>query len=308
MLAAMEGAMRASEIPTASHRCSSRRRCGPSALPALLTSVAMLTPLLCRIRWAERTLDPTRRMPPEFGHWCPRGPGADLPRTGATPPAHPPEPHSKPASRPPGLSVIPPFPAGYAQYLTFRPHIPRVPAARVKGRLEREVDRTPNFALDRERGLGSPWRVHETGASAGPNANRNVHPGSRLEFEFGVQGMPLGHASRVHAGERFGAGTRRPLRSTNRCDRRDIHVPCPGTPRYGIRVPSTPPSSRNLSTACSGQTMSESSQMSKVGISIDRMSPGSWPWTSPPSSSTLAIGVGRSSWFATILACSFRNP
>jgi hypothetical protein len=31
---------------------------------------------------------------------------------GATPPAHPPEPHSKPASRTPGLSVIPPFPAG----------------------------------------------------------------------------------------------------------------------------------------------------------------------------------------------------
>src|SRR5829696_2261242 len=90
-------------------------------------------------------------MPPESGHWRPRGPGADLPRTGATPPAHPPEPHSKPASRPPGLSVIPPFPAGYAQYLTFRPHIPRVPAARVKGRLEREVDRTPNFALDRDR-------------------------------------------------------------------------------------------------------------------------------------------------------------
>ena len=186
--------MRASEIPTASHRCSSRRRCGPSALPALLTSVAMLTPLLCRIRWAERTLDPTRRMPPEFGHWCPRVPGAALPRAGATPPAHPPEPYSKPASRPPGLSVIPPFPAGYAQYLTFRLHIPRVPAARVKGRLEREVDWTPNFALDRERGLGSPWRVYGTGASAGPNANRNAHPGSRLEleFEFGVQGMPSG--------------------------------------------------------------------------------------------------------------------
>src|SRR5215204_1954975 len=54
MLAAIEGAMRASEMPTASHRCSSRRRCGPSALPALLTSVAMLTPLLCRIWWAER--------------------------------------------------------------------------------------------------------------------------------------------------------------------------------------------------------------------------------------------------------------
>src|SRR5829696_10347180 len=149
MLAAMEGAMRASEIPTASHRCSSRRRCGPSALPALLTSVAMLTPLLCRIWWAERPLDPTRRMPLESGHSYPRGLGAHPPCARATPPAHPPEPHSKPASRPPGLSVIPPFPAGYAQYLTFSPHIPRVPAARVKGRLEREVDLTPNFAIDR---------------------------------------------------------------------------------------------------------------------------------------------------------------
>jgi hypothetical protein len=46
-------------------------------------------------------------------------------------------------------------------------------------------------------------------------------------------------------------------------------------------VPSTPPSSRNISTACSGRTMSESSQMSRVGISIDRRSSGSWPWTSP---------------------------
>jgi hypothetical protein len=133
-------------------------------------------------------------------------------------------------------------------------------------------------------------------------------PGSNSNSSSASRACPLRHASRVHAGERFGAGTRRPLRSTNRCDRRDIYVPCPGTPRYGIRVPSTPPSSRNLSTACSGRTMSESSQMSKVGISIDRMSSGSWPWTSPPSSSTLAIGVGRSSWFATILACSFRNP
>jgi hypothetical protein len=104
----------------------------------------------------------------------------------------------------PRLSVIPPFPAGYAQYLTFSPHIPRVPAARVKGRLEREVDLTPNFALDRERGLGSPWRVHETGASAGPNANRNAHPGSRLEleFEFGVQGMLSGAC---FSGQRWGA-------------------------------------------------------------------------------------------------------
>src|SRR5215218_4829384 len=43
MLAAIEGAIRASEMPTASHRCSSRRRCGLSVFP---TSVAMVPPLL----------------------------------------------------------------------------------------------------------------------------------------------------------------------------------------------------------------------------------------------------------------------
>jgi hypothetical protein len=137
--------MRASEIPTASHRCSSRRRCGPSALPALLTSVAMLTPLLCRIRRAERTLDPTRRMPPEFGHWCPRVPGAALPRGGATPPAHPPEPYSKPASRPPGLSVIPPVPRGVCAVSHLQsPHStgpgrPRQRAPRMGGGLDTQL-------------------------------------------------------------------------------------------------------------------------------------------------------------------------
>src|ERR687893_2061116 len=111
MLAAIEGAMRASEIPTASHSRSSRRRPGPSTLPALLTSVAMLTPLLCRISRIEGLLDPPRRMPSESRHRWPWGSGADSPRARAAPPAHPPEPHSRPASRPPGLSVIPPFPA-----------------------------------------------------------------------------------------------------------------------------------------------------------------------------------------------------
>src|SRR5215211_8563207 len=46
--------------------------------------------------------------------------------------------------------------------------------ARVKGRLEREVDRTPKFALDPELRLPSQWRVHGTGASAGPYADRNA--------------------------------------------------------------------------------------------------------------------------------------
>ena len=113
-------------------------------------------------------------------------------------------------------------------------------------------------------------------------------PGSNSNSSSASRACPLGHASRVHAGERFGAGTRRPFRSTNRCDRRDLHVPCPGTPRYGIRVLSTPPSSRNLSTACSGRTMSESSQMSKVGISTGcprEAGPGPLHLVPPPSRS-----------------------
>ena len=80
---------------------------------------------------------------------------------------------------------------------------------RVKGRLEREVDRTPKFALDPELRLRSPWRVHGTGASAGPYADRNARPGSglALEFELGLQGVPSRTCS---SGPRRGA-----LRSRN---------------------------------------------------------------------------------------------
>ena len=45
MLAAIEGAINASEMPTASQRCNSRRRCGLSA-PVFLASVVMVAPLL----------------------------------------------------------------------------------------------------------------------------------------------------------------------------------------------------------------------------------------------------------------------
>src|SRR5215216_599709 len=45
MLAAMECAISASEIPTASHKCNPRRRCG---LSVLLASIVMATPLLDR--------------------------------------------------------------------------------------------------------------------------------------------------------------------------------------------------------------------------------------------------------------------
>ena len=91
--------------------------------PTLLTSVAMLTPLLCRIERIEGLLDPPRRMPSESRHRSPRGAGADSLRAGAAPPAHPPEPHSRPSSRPPGLSVIPSFPAGVcAMFHVPSPH------------------------------------------------------------------------------------------------------------------------------------------------------------------------------------------
>jgi hypothetical protein len=46
-LAAIEGAINASEMPTASQRRKSRRRCWPSA-PVFLASVVMVAPLLDR--------------------------------------------------------------------------------------------------------------------------------------------------------------------------------------------------------------------------------------------------------------------
>jgi hypothetical protein len=109
---------------------------------------------------------------------------------------------------------------------SISPSVPtfhRSRTARVKGRLEREADRKPNLAFDRERRLGSPWRVRGTGASAGRYAGRNARPGSAT----GIRGID---AAALH---------------------------------------------RNLSTACAGRTTYESSKMSKVGVSIDRMSSGS---------------------------------
>src|SRR3712207_1408574 len=46
MVAAIDGAIRAREMPTASPRCSSRRKRGLSVLPVFLTSVDMVPPLL----------------------------------------------------------------------------------------------------------------------------------------------------------------------------------------------------------------------------------------------------------------------
>src|SRR5215208_4257243 len=57
MLAAIDGAIRASEMPTASHRCSSRRRGGLGVLSALLACVDMKTPLLVGIRRSKAGSD-----------------------------------------------------------------------------------------------------------------------------------------------------------------------------------------------------------------------------------------------------------
>jgi len=55
----------------------------------------------------------------------------------------------------------------------------------------------------------------------------------------------------------------------------DTCVYVPGNPATGILVINAAALHRNLSTACAGRTMYESSKMSKVGVSIDRMSSGS---------------------------------
>src|SRR5215210_4146572 len=88
MFAAIEGAIRASEMPTASHRCSSRRRCGLPAPPALLASVVIPTPFLVgwlRMIWSGLVPDePGRDLRPSSGsgvedRTCP---GRVLPRGG----------------------------------------------------------------------------------------------------------------------------------------------------------------------------------------------------------------------------------
>src|SRR5215210_6710879 len=81
MLAAIEGAIRASEMPTASHRCSSRRRCG---LSVVLTSAVMVTPLLGGLRRIEGRLRPIPYSP----HHPPRSAGGCWARC-RTPSLHP---------------------------------------------------------------------------------------------------------------------------------------------------------------------------------------------------------------------------
>ena len=135
----------------------------------------------------------------------------------------------------------------------------------------------PHFALDRERHLGSPWRVYGTGASAGRTRSAMRAPVSRSlsSSNLASKACPLADAPLGHAGECFGAGTRRPSRSTCLgCSTRPARM-CPGTPRPGFGAIDATVLYQNHSTACAGRTMYESSKMSKVGIPIDRMSSGS---------------------------------
>jgi hypothetical protein len=55
----------------------------------------------------------------------------------------------------------------------------------------------------------------------------------------------------------------------------DTCVYVPGTPATGILAIDAAALHRNLSTTCAERMMYESSKMSKVGVSIDRMSSGS---------------------------------
>ena len=215
-------------MPTASHRCSSRRRCGSSVLPALLTSVAMLTPLLCRIRWAERALDPTNA----FRTLVPAGPrrGSSVRRSHTAPCRAPlqtciPTPRTErhtPVPRGDLRSISPSVP-------TF--HGSRPPAS--KGASNGRWTGHPSSPSIRN------YASHLSGESTEPGLRRGrmrtamrvLVPGSLSNSSSASRACPLAHAPRVHVGERFGAGTRRPLRSTNQSDRRDLRVPCPRTPR-----------------------------------------------------------------------------
>jgi hypothetical protein len=207
----------------------------------------MLTPLLCRIWWAERPLDPTRRMPPESGHSSPRGRGAHPPCAGATPPAHPPEPHSKPASRPPGLSVIPPFPAGICAVSHLpSPHStgPRPPAS--KGASNGRRTGNPTWPSIGNGASDLRGESAEPGLQRGSTrtAMRVPVPGSLSTSSSASRARHLAHALQVHAGERFGVGTRRPLRSTHQGNRRDLRVSCLGALRAGVQGPSTSPTAQ----------------------------------------------------------------
>ena len=125
-----------------------------------------------------------------------------------------------------------PVPARYAQYLTFRPHIPRVPAAS-KGASNGRWTGHPSSPSIRNYASDLRGESTEPGLRRGRmrTAMRVPVPGSLSNSSSASRACPLAHAPRVHAGERFGAGTRRPLRSTNQSDRRDLRVPFPRTPR-----------------------------------------------------------------------------
>jgi hypothetical protein len=216
-------------------------------------------------------------MPPESGHSSPRGLGAHPPCAGATSPAQPLESHSKPASRPLRLSVISPFPAEICAVSHLpSPHStgPGPPASKgvSNGR------RTGNPTCPSIRNGASDLR----GESAEPGLQRG---GTRAAMRVPVprtrsriRTRRLGRAlSRMLLGSTPKSASGPELadrggRLTRAIDDTCVYVP--GTPATGILAIDAA-LHRNLSTTCAERMMYESSKMSKVGVSIDRMSSGS---------------------------------
>jgi len=165
-------------------------------------------------------------MPPQSGHSCPQRIGAALPHAKATPPAYLPEPDSKPASRPPGPSVIPPFPARVCAVS----HLP-FPHSTDPGPRQREP-RTTDGAENPTSPSVESGTSDLHGESAEPGLQRDGTqaamsvpvPGSLSNSNSAREACPLAHAPRVHVEECFGAGTGRPSKWANQSDRRDLRV------------------------------------------------------------------------------------
>jgi hypothetical protein len=217
-------------------------------------------------------------MPPESGHSSPRGLGAHPPCAGATPPAHPLEPHSKLASRPPGLSVIPPFPAGICAVSHLpSPHStgPGPPASKGASNGRRTGNPTcpsiGNGASDLRgesaepgRALRPAYRPAEAPVPRTRSRIRTRRPGRALSR------MLLGSTPRSASGPELANRGGRLIRAID-----ETRVYVHGNTATGILAIDDAALHRNLSTACAGLTMYESSKTSKVGVSIDRMSSGS---------------------------------
>jgi hypothetical protein len=199
-------------------------------------------------------------------------------------PAHPPELHTRPASRPPGLSVIPPLPATVCAISHVRSPHSTGPGQLVSIDASNER-RTGKPTLPSIRNDASNHRGESSvpGTSAGRYTDRNAHPGSglALAFELGVQG-----------------------------DRRHLRVSCLEAPRAGVQ------GSIDVAHRQAAGTSLRRARASDLRISndeqawcLDRPDVLKKPVLALPFSSfTLVIGAGIFTWFATIFACSSYNP